>query len=49
MPTLLRFILGGMNLGRYPAFNGQFKNIIHSVGKGAFVDTLEDVNNKLEE
>jgi hypothetical protein len=49
VPAFLRFVLGGMNLGRYPAFNGLFRNIIFGVGKGSFLDTPTDIARKLDE
>lgn len=37
--SYLRFILGGKDENRYPAFNGQFTKILYSYKDGVFIDS----------
>lgn len=41
--NFLRFILGGKDANRYPAFNGQFTKVIYNDQVGAFLDTDKDL------
>ena len=36
----MRFVLGGMDENRYPAFNGLFSKVVYSQKKGAFIDSV---------
>ena len=36
----LRFILGGKDENRYPAFNGIFVRVFYSHEEGAFIDNV---------
>lgn len=40
----LKFVLGGRDLNKYPAFNGVFAQIIYSVENGAFISDLNELN-----
>jgi len=41
-PTkVVRFILGGMDENRYPAFNGIFTKVVYSHQKGVFIDSFD--------
>ena len=44
----MKFILGGYELNKYPAFNGLFKDIFLSLEEGAFIDDLKELNKKLD-
>lgn len=44
----LRFILGGKDENRYPAFNGLFTRVVYSHEMGAFVDTMDEMNKLLK-
>lgn len=43
----LKLFLAGNNLNRYPAFNGQFRDVVYSIQNGAFVDNLEGLKTKI--
>jgi hypothetical protein len=40
----LRFVLGGNDNNRYPAFNGQFSRPVFRIGYGAFIDEVSELN-----
>jgi hypothetical protein len=44
----LRFILGGKDENRYPAFNGQFTKVVYSDENGAFIDDYEELENYIK-
>lgn len=43
----MKFTLGGVDSNKYPGFNGQLRNIKISLERGAFVDSLGDLNKKI--
>jgi hypothetical protein len=49
VPIKFRFVVGGQDLNKYPAFNGQIQNLVYSLKDGAFVDNLDGLLKKLED
>jgi hypothetical protein len=47
---VLKFTLGGTDSGgKYPAFNGQFRSLVYSIEKGAFVEDIAGLMQVMED